>query len=96
MGFIGGAMEHVLLSILGGHHTCSMHPPPMDLGELDALTLHLQMNAINQSTSKAYATGAHDYVKFCMLHALPLDPTPLYFLITLFIHHNSLHLDQNI
>jgi len=68
-------MEDVLLSALGGHGTRSMCPP-MDLGELDALTLHLQTNAIDQSTLKAYATGAHDYVRFCMLHVLPLDPTP--------------------
>ena len=40
------------------------------------LVLHLQTNAINWSTLKAYATGACDYVKFCTLHALPLNPTP--------------------
>ena len=42
----------------------------------DALTLHLEMNTIDWSTSKAYATGVCDYVRFCMLHVLPLDPIP--------------------
>ena len=70
-------MEHVLLSALGGHHTCSMHPP-MDLGELDALTLHLQINTIDWSTSKAYATGGVIMWGFaCYMHC-HLIPLPLH------------------
>ena len=68
-------MECVLLSALGGRHA-HVARPPMDLAEMDALALHLQVNAIERSTSKGYATGARDYVNFCILHALPLDPTP--------------------
>ena len=48
----------------------------MDLAYLDARALYLQVNAIEQSTSKNYATGARDYINFCILHSLPLDPTP--------------------
>ena len=48
----------------------------MDLDDLDAWTLHLQVNSIERSTSKNYATGARDYINFCILHSLPLNPTP--------------------
>ncbi|KAF8218767.1 hypothetical protein L208DRAFT_1469637 [Tricholoma matsutake] len=48
----------------------------MDLTDLDARALHLQVNSIEHSTSKNYATGARDYINFCLLHSLPLDPTP--------------------
>ena len=48
----------------------------MDLADLDACALYLQVNSIECLTSKNYATGAHDYINFCMLHSLPLDPTP--------------------
>ncbi|KAF8228045.1 hypothetical protein L208DRAFT_1293556 [Tricholoma matsutake] len=47
----------------------------MDLADLDACALYLQVNAIECSTSKNYATGARDYINFCILHSLPLDPT---------------------
>jgi hypothetical protein len=70
-------MERVLLSALGGQRTSSQTPrPPMDLADLDARALYLQVNAIERSTSKNYATGARDYINFCILHSLPLDPTP--------------------
>ena len=70
-------MESVLLSALGGRRTTPQVPrPPMDLADLDARALHLQVNSIERSTSKHYATGAWDYINFCILHSLPLDPTP--------------------
>jgi hypothetical protein len=48
----------------------------MGLADLDARALYLQVNALERSTSKSYATGARDYINFCILHSLPLDPTP--------------------
>ena len=48
----------------------------MDLADLDAYALHLQINSIEHSTSKNYAMGAQDYINFCILHSLPLDPMP--------------------
>ena len=74
---VAGAMEAVLLDALGGQ---SFHlktaRPPMSLAALDERTLHLQTNAIEISTAKGYATGARDYIKFCLLFSLPLKPTP--------------------
>ncbi|OCH83648.1 hypothetical protein OBBRIDRAFT_710281, partial [Obba rivulosa] len=32
--------------------------------------------AIELSSAKHYATGARDYISFCLSHSLPLDPTP--------------------
>jgi hypothetical protein len=70
-------MESVLLSALGGRRTAPRVPrPPMELADLDARALHLQVNSIERSTSKHDATGARDYINFCILHSLPLDPTP--------------------
>jgi len=34
-------------------------------------------NAIEKSTAHGYAVGARDYIQFCLLHHLPLDPTSL-------------------
>ncbi|KAF8220064.1 hypothetical protein L208DRAFT_1417220 [Tricholoma matsutake] len=67
-------MEGTLLAILGGRDTSSH--APMNLSSLDERVLHLQTNAIEKSTSKGYATGARDYIQFCLAHHLPLDPTP--------------------
>ncbi|KNZ76003.1 hypothetical protein J132_00753 [Termitomyces sp. J132] len=50
--------------------------PPMALADLDALTFHLQVHAIEKSTASSYVTGVQDYVRFCMNHNIPLDPTP--------------------
>ena len=50
--------------------------PPMDLVSLDSQALALQIQAIEQSTARGYATGARDYVRFCLSHSLPIDPTP--------------------
>lgn len=77
MGADAGAMESMLLSALGGQ-CCTPHSarPPMDLANIDSRALHLQINAIEQSTIKGYATGARNYINFCIVHSLPLDPTP--------------------
>ncbi|KAF8238912.1 hypothetical protein L208DRAFT_1480632 [Tricholoma matsutake] len=69
-------MERVLLSTLGGKRSTPHVPcPPMELADLDARALYLQVNSIERSTSKNYATGARDYINFCILHSLLLDPT---------------------
>lgn len=72
-------MEGVLLTALGGHGrpTCSFYARhPMDLRDLDHRTLWLQASSIEKSTVKGYTTGARDYLNFCMMHSLPIDPTP--------------------
>ena len=48
----------------------------MKLSDLDNCVLHLQVNAIEKSTVKGYATGAHDYISCCMSHHLSTEPTP--------------------
>jgi hypothetical protein len=48
----------------------------MWLEALDDRVRFLQVNAIEKSTTKGYATGACNYITFCMNHNLPLDPTP--------------------
>lgn len=48
----------------------------MALDDLDSWVLHLQTNAIEKTTAAVYATGARDYINFCLSHHLPLDPTP--------------------
>jgi hypothetical protein len=76
MGTHTGAMERVLLNALGGpsapHQVC----PVMELSDLDAQARFLQVNSIEKSTVKGYATGACNYISFCIAHSLPLDPTP--------------------
>ena len=63
------------MSTLGGHGPFRARPP-MDLVSLDSRALALQIQAIEQSTTRGYATGACDYVYFCLSHSLPIDPTP--------------------
>ncbi|KAF5381547.1 hypothetical protein D9615_005612 [Tricholomella constricta] len=72
-----GALEGVLLSALGGSGVKRSVRPPVDLDDLDRYALHLQVNAIEKSTALGYATGARDYINFCLNAKLPLDPTPL-------------------
>jgi hypothetical protein len=48
----------------------------MSLADLDSRAHFLQVNAIKASTSKGYATGACDYITFCIKNSLPLNPTP--------------------
>ena len=70
-------MESVLLNALGGPTSfAKLTRPPMPLSALDKRTRFLQANAIEKSTSRGYTTGARDYIKFCMSHRIPLDPTP--------------------
>ncbi|KAF5368147.1 hypothetical protein D9615_010186 [Tricholomella constricta] len=76
-GPFAGALEGVLLSALGGSGASRSVRPPVDLRELDSYALHLQVNAIEKSTALGYATGARDYIRFCISANLPLDPTPL-------------------
>jgi hypothetical protein len=68
-------MEGNLLGMLGGSSSRSTRPP-MRLEALDDRVRYLQVNAIENSTTKGYATGARNYITFCMAHGLPLDPTP--------------------
>lgn len=69
-------MEGVLLAILGGHERVAHHAcPQMDLSCIDQQVFHLQASAIERSSVNGYATGAHDYINFCVTHSLPLDPT---------------------
>lgn len=73
-----------------------MPRPPMELADLDARALYLQVNSIERSTSKNYATGARDtsISVFCTLfHWIPLPP---HYLATLHIHLSSLLPDQSI
>jgi hypothetical protein len=69
-------MEGVLLNILGGPSAPRTARPPISLADLDARARFLQANAIEKSTSQGYATGARDYITFCVRNSLPLDPTP--------------------
>lgn len=69
-------MEGVLLSSLGGGSHPHTARPRMELSDLDNRTHFLQVNSIEKSTAKGYATGARDYISFCINHSLPLDPTP--------------------
>ncbi|KAF9535316.1 hypothetical protein CPB83DRAFT_753873, partial [Crepidotus variabilis] len=48
----------------------------MDLSRLDEFTLWLQIRAIERSTAQGYTTGARDYIRFCLQHNIPIDPTP--------------------
>ena len=68
-------MEGVLLSNLGELAPRAARPP-LKLSDLDARVLHLQSHAIEKSTVSGYSTGARDYIRFCQLHHIPLDPTP--------------------
>jgi len=48
----------------------------MPLESIDDCALPLQTNSIKISTVKGYATGAWDYISFCLKFSLPLTPTP--------------------
>ena len=68
-------MEGVLLSALGELEPRSARPPSK-LKDLDSRVLHLQTHALEKSTVSGYATGARDYLRFCLIHHIPPDPTP--------------------
>jgi hypothetical protein len=69
-------MEGVLLSLLGGGNRSHTTRPRINLSDLDNRTKFLQVNSIEKLTAKGYATGARDYISFCVNHSLPLNPTP--------------------
>lgn len=70
-------MEGMLLNALGGLTTCSsLTCPAMPLKALDEYVQFLQVNTIKKMMFCIYATGARDYIMFCGLHRIPLDPTP--------------------
>jgi hypothetical protein len=63
--------------VLGGQGASRRSARPcVDLDCLDNRALALQVLAIERSTAKGYATGARDYIRFCLSHSLPIDPTP--------------------
>jgi hypothetical protein len=68
-------MEGVLLDHLGELAPRSARPS-LRLEDLDARVLHLQSHALKKSTIGGYSTGARDYVRFCQIHRIPLNPTP--------------------
>ena len=72
-------MEGILLNLLGGNDGALLHPsrPPVSLSYLDDRLRYLQANALDRSTTRGYAVGARDYLRFCFQHHLPVDPTPL-------------------
>jgi hypothetical protein len=72
-------MEGVLLNLFGGDDGPLVHHsrPRVSLADLDNRLSFLQANALDQSTICGYATGARDYLRFCLQHHLPFDPTPL-------------------
>ena len=75
MGASAGAMEGVFLDSLGELAPRSARPP-LELKDLDARVSHLQAHALETSTIGGYSTGARDYIRFCQLHHLPLEPSP--------------------
>jgi hypothetical protein len=68
-------MEGVFLKELGELAPRSARPP-VRLEDLDDRVLHLQTHALEKSTIGGYSTGARDYIRFCQIHRIPLDPTP--------------------
>ena len=72
-------MEGVLLNLFGGDDGPVVHHPrpQVSLADLDTRLSFLQINALDRSTIRGYAVGARDYLRFCLRHHLPFDPTPL-------------------
>jgi hypothetical protein len=72
-------MEGVLLNLFGGDDGLVVHHPrpQVSLADLDNRLSFLQANALDRSTIRGYAVGARDYLRFCLQHHLPFDPTPL-------------------
>lgn len=72
-------MEGVLLNLFGRNDGSVVRHsrPRARLSELDDRLAILQANALDKSTVRGYAIGARDYLRFCLVHDLPLDPTPL-------------------
>jgi hypothetical protein len=72
-------MEGVLLNLFGGGDRPVIHRsrPRVSLADLDDRLSFLQANALDRSTTRGYAVGARDYLRFCLQHHLPFEPTPL-------------------
>lgn len=72
-------MEGVLLNLFGGDDGLQVRHtrPQVSLADLDNRLAFLQANALDRSTIRGYAIGACDYLRFCLRHHLPFDPTPL-------------------
>ena len=72
-------MERVLLNLVGGNVGSLVHHsrPVVSLSDMDDRLALLQASAFDQSTIRGYAVGARDYLRFCLQHHLPLEPTPL-------------------
>lgn len=67
-------MEGIFLGNEAG--STSKTQPRISLATLDERVAHLQLNALELSSRKGYATGMKSYADFCRRFSLPLDPTP--------------------
>ena len=70
-------MEGHLLSFLSRAPRRPVARPSLPLSAIDEHIALLHAHAIEPSTRRNYSTGARDYILFCSIHGLPLDPTPL-------------------
>ncbi|KAF8806506.1 hypothetical protein BYT27DRAFT_7067905, partial [Phlegmacium glaucopus] len=68
-------MEGVLLTALG-EPTPWLVRPSLELEDLNARVLHLQTHSLEKSTISGYSTGTRDYIHFCKIHHIPLNPMP--------------------
>jgi hypothetical protein len=69
-------MAEVLLNFVGEGKP---HSPrrPLTLVDLDSRLSLLQSHSLEHSTRLQYASGLRDYLRFCLIHKLPFEPTPL-------------------
>ena len=71
-------MEELLLTVLlRGSRFRPVARPQLSLVAIDEQIAFLHVHAIETSTRRNYTTGARDYILFCSIHGIPLDPTPL-------------------
>ena len=72
-------MEGVLLNLFGRDDASLIRHsrPQVSLSDLDNRLSFLQANALDRSTTRGYAVGARDYLRFCLQHHLSPNPTPL-------------------
>ena len=61
----------------------------MNLSALDQRVLHLQTNVIEKSTVKGCATRIRDNIRSCLVHNLPLEPTPS--TLARYVAYTSIH-----
>ena len=69
-------MEGVLLNALGGSRPLRRTRPPMKLSDLDNRVLHLQVNAIENSTVKGMLQELMTISLSACLITFPLNPLP--------------------